>query len=263
MKIISKILMLAFFVSFISCGSDNDEEPKEPKIKKLTEFPKFDIKKTIENGIKKVTITDLYTSNLEGEEEVYYKFNLEKGEYVKGDNWDIAFHNRAIIVNGGETVKTGGKYGDVQVLRKKDGADAAIAIMGITSSDDEIKPENLPITAKESDGDFLKIKEVPSDIKFKQDKKFEFAIDDLGCGMFEYNASPFGHIVTVKKNRFLIIRTHDGHYAKLKLLSYYQGAGATAHKSVETGSMEEGMIYANFFTFTYYYNTEKGNKKLQ
>ncbi len=259
MKIISKILMLAFFVSFVSCGSDNDEEPKEPEVKKLKEFPKFDIKTSTENGIKKVTITDLYTSNLEGEKMVYRKFNLEKGEYVNGNDWDIAFYNRSIIVNGG-TACIEQPYSTIIPERT---GNCTIAIMGKTTYDDEVKPKNLVITAKETDGDYLKVTEVPDNADFKQDSLNEFAIDDDSKGMFEYNLSPFEHIVTIKKNRFLIIKTHNGHYAKLKLLSYYQGAGATAEESVKTGSMEAGMVYANFFTFTYNYNTKKGDKKLQ
>ncbi len=135
--------------------------------------------------------------------------------------------------------------------------------MGKTTYDDEVKPENLVIIAKETDGDYLKVTEVPNTAEFKQDKRGDFAIDDSSKGMFEYNLSPFEHIVTIKKNRFLIIKTHKGHYAKFKILSYYKDRGKTAQASVDTGSMEEGMIYANYFTFTYNYNTKKGDKRLE
>ncbi|MBS9766591.1 MAG: hypothetical protein KGV44_03495 [Flavobacteriaceae bacterium] len=250
-----KLLMLLVLVAIVSCS----KEEKEPKVKKLAEFPKFDIKTSTKNGIKKVTITDLYTSNLEGEKLSYRKFNLEKAEYVNGDDWDIAFFNRSIIVNGG-TPCIEQPYSTAILNRT---GECAIAVMGKMTYDDEVKPENLVITAKETDGDYLKVAEVPDNTDFKQDSLNEFAVDDSSKGMFEYNLSPFEHIVTVKKNRFLIIKTHKGHYAKLKILSYYQGAGATAQKSVDTGSMEEGMIYANYFTFTYNYNTKKGDKRLQ
>ncbi len=253
-----KLLMLLVLVAIVSCNKE--EKEKEAKVKKLTEFPKFEIKETLmKNGIKKVSITDLYTSDLEGEKLAYRKFNLEKAEYVNGDDWDIAFFNRSIIVNGG-TACIEQPYSTVILDRT---GECAIALMGKTTYDDEVKPENLVITAKETDGDYLKVTEVPDNADFKQDSLNEFAVDDSSKGMFEYNLSPFEHIVTVKKNRFLIIKTHKGHYAKLKILSYYQGAGATAQKSVDTGSMEEGMIYANYFTFTYKYNTKKGDKRLE
>ncbi len=254
MKKLFTVLVLGLL---FSCG-DNDE-PKKLEEQKPTEFPKFEIKTITENGIKKVSITDLYTSNLMGEKLSYRKFNLEKGKYVEGDDWDIAFYNRSIIVNGG-TACVEQPYSTAILDRTKNGA---IAVMGKMSYDDEVKPENLVITAKETDGDFLKVKEVPADVDFRQDSLNEFAIDDSSKGLFEYNLSPIEHIVTVKKNRFLIIRTHNGHYAKLKMLSYYEGAGATAQKSLETGTMEAGMIYANYFTFTYYYNTKEGDKRLQ
>ncbi len=255
---IRKVLMLFALICIVSCNKE--EKEKEPEVQKPTEFPKYDIKTSTENGIKKVTITDLYTSNLMKEKKLsYHKFNLEKGKYVEGDDWDIAFFNRSIIINGGMACIE--QPYSTTILDRT--GKCTIAIIGKTTYDDEVKPKNLVITAKETDGDYLKVTEVPDSADFKQDSLNEFAIDDSSKGMFEYNLSPFEHIVTVKKNRFLLIKTHKGHYAKLKILSYYKGAGATAQKSVETGSMEEGMIYANFFTFTYNYNTKKGDKRLQ
>ncbi len=261
-----KLFTVLLFGLLFSCG--DKDEPNVPEIKKVTDY---DIKIEMKGDIKKVTITDLWTSSPEGEKMYYHKFNLEKGKYVEGDDWDIAFYNRAIIVNGGKTLISGGKYG-VEVCEKNPKANAALAIMGSAGEEilygtdsqksKEWAKENLLITAKETDGDYLKTKEVPENIEFKQDID-DFAIDDFGAGMFEYNLSLYEHIVMVKKNRFLIIRTHNGHYAKLKLLSYYQGAGATAKKSVETGSMKEGLKYANYFTFTYKYNTKKGDRRLE
>ncbi len=228
-------------------------------VKKGKKVPDYDIKTEMKGAIKIVTITDLWTSSPEGEKMYYHKFNLEKGKYVEGDDWDIAFYNRSIVVNGGQATFEA-PYAAPEPERT---GNCAIAIMGKTTTEDEAKKENLPIIAKETDGEYLTTTKVPDNAEFKQDKKGEFAIDDDSKGMFEYNLSPFEHIVTIKKNRFLIVKTHNGHYAKLKILSYYQGAGATAQKSVETGSMEEGLKYANYYTFTYKYNTKKDDKELE
>ncbi len=253
-----QLLTLAMLILTCSCNPKK-EEPKSPTTPAQLKAKLVEVK-DLGNGIKKFDIIDLPTSRSIGKKLYYSKFNLAQGKYVEGENWDIAFYNRSIIVNGGTTTIGFDTY-SLEILERT--GDAALAIMGKASTEEEQKKENLVITAKETDGDYLKVLEVPADIKWQQAQREAYAIDDYSKGMFEYNFSPIEHIVTVKKNRFLIIRTHDGHYAKLKILSYYQGSGATAKKSLETGSMEAGMKYANFFTFTYNYNTVQGNKKLQ
>ncbi len=256
-----KLFVLVAMTLLCSCGGDEPnvkpDNPDTPSAELKAKSVKVE---DLGNGIKKFNIVDLPTSKQIGQKLYYSKFNLEKGAYVTGNDWDIAFYNRSIIVNGGSTTIGQDTY-SIQILERT--GNAAIAIMGTGSAGDELKKENLVITAKETDGDYLNVKEVPADIQWQQASRDKYAIDDFSKGMFEYNLSPIEHIVTIKKNRFLIIRTHNGHYAKLKILSYYQGAGATAQASLATGSMEAGMKYANYFTFTYNYNTQKGNKKLQ
>ncbi len=256
-----KLFAFAIMSLLCSCGSE------EPKVK--PDVPSVELKaksvavKDLGNGVKQYDVVDLPTSKQIGKKLYYSKFNLEKGAYVTGNDWDIAFYNRSIIVNGGATTIGLDTY-SIEILERT--GNAALAIYGATGEDEWTeadRKENLVITARDTDGDYLKIKEVPADIQWQQAQRDKYAVDDYSKGMFEYNLSPIEHIVTVKKNRFLIIRTHNGHYAKLKILSYYQGAGATAQKSLETGSMEAGMKYANFYTFTYNYNIQKGNKKLQ
>ncbi len=253
-----KLLSLLMLLLAFSC-KDKGEDIKPPVVEPLPKAKSVKVQ-DLGNHIKKFDVVDLPTSRTIGKKHYYSKFNLAKGAYVVGDDWDIAFYNRSIIVNGGVATVGQGTY-MTELLERK--ANAALAILGKASAEEEAKEENLVITAKETDGDYLSVKEVPKDIKWLQDKGDAFAIDDDSKAMFEYNNSPFEHIVTVKKNRFLIIRTHNGHYAKLKILSYYQGAGATAKESLSSGSMESGLKYANFYTFTYNYNTKQGDKELQ
>ncbi len=264
-----KTFLILLSVLAISCGGNQEEPNKPPTPPNPSE--KADIKVTEKDGFKIVSVTDLRTRDVyvkdnkyvyqkidEDDKEVYVKFNLEKATQVTGDDWDIAFCNRSIIVNGGQTV-TDAPYSSAQPARTAEGA---IAIMG--KDENELKPENLVITAKETDGNYLTTTKVPTTAVFRQDtEKMGFAIDGQSKGMSEYFASPVEHIVTVKKNRFLIIKTHKGHYAKLKILSLYDGAGATALQSLETGDMNAGMKYFGFYTFIYSYNTKKGDKKLQ
>ncbi len=94
-----KLLMLLVLISIVACSKEEEKKENlfEEKLKKA------EIKVEEKNGIKKVDITDLYTSNEIGKNTgVYLKFNLEKATWVTGDDWDIAFYNRSIIVNGGE-----------------------------------------------------------------------------------------------------------------------------------------------------------------
>ncbi len=252
MKIISKILMLVFFALFISCGNNEEPSITEREIIKVTE----------KNEIKKVEVIDLHATLGDNEKKGrYLKFNLAEARMTDGDDWDIAFYHRSIIFNGGEYVMLDPyNIGGEEIKRT---GNAGVVIMGKTDAKDEAKKENLVVFAKETDGDYLKLKEVPENIEFVQDKLNHFAIDDDSKGMYEYYLSPVEHIVTVKKNRFLLIRTHNGHYAKLKIQSNYKGAGETADASLETGSMDEGIKYANYITFTYKYNTKKGDKRLE
>ncbi len=240
MKIIKLLFVLLLVTFMISCNKSNEEEPvidiKNSFNKESNEKLKNAkiVIKELGGDIKKVDITDLYVSNV----------------------GKIAFYSRSIIVNGGNMVVTSKPYSTPEPERT---ADASIAIMGKGSLEEEIKPENLVAIAKETDGDYLKVTEVPKNAKFLQDKLGVFAIDDDSKGMSEYNSSPLEHIVTIKKNRFLIIKTHKGHYAKLKIKSLYKGGGKTA---TEAESWDDAYNYFPYLTFTYNYNMKKGNKKL-
>ncbi len=246
-----KMFLMVLSVLMISCGGNEDEPKKtEPENPKLNKEAVIEVKE--ENGFKKVDVTDLSAK------EEYVKFNLEKAAVVTGDDWDIAFYSRSVIVNGGEYV-IDAPYAAVQPTRT---AEAAIAIMGKDEAK-ELKAESFAIIAKETDGDYLKTLEVPDTAIFLQDTEENgFAIDYNSKGMFEYDF-PIQHIVSIKKNRFLIIKTHKGHYAKLKFKSLYAGAGETAITSLETGNMNDGLKYFGFYTFTYNYNMKKGDKKLE
>lgn len=100
-------------------------------------------------------------------------------------NWDIAFNATTILVNGGT-----GRMGDggAQIL---------------TAAFDDVT-------------------EAPAD-GYAQDNGTEYAIPaNSGDGWYNYDPATF--IVSPIPGRVLIVRTADGHYAKMRILSYYEGA---------------------------------------
>ncbi len=260
MKIISKILMLVFFTLLISCG--NNEEPKptnneEPPISykdSTEELKKAKIEITKEkDGVKTVNVTDLYVLDKSGN---YLKFNLEKAKWVIGDDWDIAFYSRSIIVNGGNYVVTAKAYATAKEPERT--GNAALAIAG-TEKDEFV------VVADEQGGGYSELAKVPDNIVFRQDELGEFAIkEDNSRILSEYNLTPPSsigeHIVSIRNNRFLIIRTHNGHYAKLKIKSLYSNRGKDYNKASD---WNDSYNYFPYLTFTYNYNTKKGNKKLK
>ncbi len=252
MKIVYNILIIFFSIILVSCGGDNED----PKITPFKKKPVFKI--TVNNNIKKVDATDLYIDKKDGDNAIYLKFNLEQAKEVTGDNWDVAFCRRSIIVNGGNQVITDKAYADL--IEPERTGNAALAIVGKIDA----KEENLVAIASEDGGDYLKTTEVPENIEFRQDKLGEFAIKlDKSRILSEYNATPIKvgeHIVSIRNNCFLIIRTHNGHYAKLKIKSLYSNGGKDYKKAK---SWEDSYNYFPYLTFTYNYNMTKGDKRLE
>lgn len=265
-KAIGKLAILSILAFTFSCNSGDDVANNDAEIdytdKNLNAESKerlesLKITKTEKDGIVKVDVTDLYSQMKDvNDKDKYLKFSLERGTYVDDDNWDIAFYNRSIVINGGELVAAA-PYSTPEPTRK---GNVQLAIMGKMDYEEEIQADNLVAIAKETDGDYLNVTMVPENIDFRQDHRNEFAIDDSSKGMFEYNNSPLGHVVTVKKNRFLIIKTVNGHYAKLKLKSLYKDGGKTA--TIAQDMNEAITKYFGYYTFTYSYNKVKGDKKL-
>ncbi len=149
----------------------------------------------------------------------FTKFNFSEGKQVEGDNWDIAFRATEIIVNGGEK---GFLLEDIDRVH-----DASMVLVEST---------------------FAGITEAPVDSEFRQDAADALAVTKgSGNGWYTYNFS--SHLITPTPGRILIVKTHDGHYAKVEILNYY--------KDEDTSSESK------YFTFTYTYNPNKGDKALQ
>ncbi|MCC6754051.1 MAG: HmuY family protein [Saprospiraceae bacterium] len=72
------------------------------------------------------------------------------------------------------------------------------------------------------DGLFGELKEVPADSAFQQDEPGKLAI---GKGWYNYN--PSAMTLTPKPGKIIFLRTNEGKYVKMEILSYYKDSPAT------------------------------------
>ncbi len=142
----------------------------------------------------------------------FTRFNLATGQITTGDDWDIAFRGTTILVNGGTASS------DDQPTRTGNaGAYIASGTMGST---------------KNADAGLI-----------QQDSETQLAIPTgSGNGWYNY-AGPPSHLITPIAGKVIVVRTHDNHYAKVEILSYYKGAPAEPTSDNET----------QHYTFNYVY----------
>ena len=127
----------------------------------------------------------------------YAFYSLEKNDSIPysdsaTSNWDIAFRSTTIIINGGTS---GGAGGGAYVQR-------AVSFDNFAT--------------------------VPADSVFRTDDGATpaFAIP-TGSGNGWYNYDFTTNVISPIPGNILVIRTASGKYAKVEILSYYQGAPAT------------------------------------
>lgn len=150
----------------------------------------------------------------------FTKFSFSEGKQVEDDNWDIAFRATQIIVNGG-------------------------AKIGIADEPNRAGNASLSIVSNT----FSEVLEAPVDERFKQDTDGVYALP-TGNGNGWYNYSFTTHIISPIAGKILVVKTHNGHYAKIEILSYYKIPQDMSSDS-------------QYFTFNYIYNPNKGDKALQ
>ncbi len=147
------------------------------------------IVKKIENLHAPSDVRDYSTGEIISEGITKY-FSFSQGTTVAATaNWDIAFKGTTIIVNGGV-------HGS---------SNAAAAVLVST---------------------FEAVTQAPSDEDFKIDTAIVNAIAS-GSGNGWYNYNPATHLITPIPGRVIVIKTHDGKYAKMEMLSYYKNQTTT------------------------------------
>lgn len=150
----------------------------------------------------------------------FTKFSFATGTKVTGNNWDIAFRGTAIIVNGGSKI-------------------------GLTDEPERTADAEIAIET----GTFSSITNVSSNINFRQDATNSYGLrTGSGRGWYSYNRQT--HTIEPIAGKVLVIKTHNGHYAKMEIISYYKD---------KTPSRDT----ARYYTFNYVYNPNVGDKKLQ
>lgn len=141
------------------------------------------------NNLKVVTIYDLPADT--GKKGIFTLFRFSDSTIVSNADsnttkWDIGFAGTTIITNSG--VRGPGNGGAI-VLK---------------------------------DVDFNSVKEAPETGYKIENSLTELAIP-TGSGNGWYNYDPQTHIVTPIPGRVLIIRTADGKYVKMQIISYWKG----------------------------------------
>ncbi|EDP94876.1 HmuY family protein [Kordia algicida OT-1] len=145
----------------------------------------------------------------------FTKFNFATGQETTSDTeWDIAFRGTTIIINGGTSLGTTDEP-------DRTGNGAVYITDGSMSTVTEVITENLV-----------------------QDSSSSYAIaTGSGNGWYTY-AGPPSHLINPTPGKIIVIRTHDGKYAKVEILSYYKDAPANPDAFVDE---------SRYFTFNYVY----------
>jgi hypothetical protein len=151
----------------------------------------------------------------------FTKFSFKTGGVVTDISWDIAFRGTTIIVNGG----------------------AAIGL-----SDEPARTGNGALALET--GTLGSVLEAPADASFKQDATAVYALaTGSGNGWYTYN--PQVNQINPIAGKVIVIKTNDGHYAKMEIISYY--------KDLDASNPRNG----RFYTFNYVYNPNLGDKSLE
>jgi hypothetical protein len=146
----------------------------------------------------------------------FTKFDFASGETTTSDtDWDIAFRATSIIINGGVSLET-----TDEPIRT---GDAAAYIATGTMPSIESVDESL----------------------FEQDSSNGYVLSNW----YTY-AGPPSHLITPTAGKIIVIKTREGKYAKIEILSYYKDAPDNPDAFVD----EE-----RYYTFNYVYQPNEGD----
>ena len=150
----------------------------------------------------------------------FTKFDFDTGMETDSEtDWDIAFRATDIIVNGGSSMGT-----IDEPTRNGDGG--AYIAMGTMADVTEVDVS-----------------------MFVQDSENGYAImSGSGNGWYTYTGPPT-FLVTPTAGRILVFKTADGKFAKVEILSYYQGA---------PDSPDAFTDQSRYYTFNYVYQPNSG-----
>lgn len=183
---------------------------------------------TVLSNLVNETVTNLEAPQTGGQGQPiggpFTKFSFETGAVTDNEtDWDIAFRGTSIAVNGGTATGT---------------------------NEEPVRNGNAGATIQ--NGIFADVTSA-NGLSFNQDAEGSFAIPS-GSGEGWYNYNPATFTVTPIPGRILVIRTHDGKFAKMEIVSYYRDA-----PSEPDAFSDESRVY----TFNYVYNPNEGESALE
>lgn len=179
--------------------------------------------------IQTESVSNLYAPQTGGQGEAvggeFAKFDFETGAQTTSDTeWDIAFRGSTIAINGGAETGTADEP-------TRNGNVGAAIVTGTLAS----------VTS--ADG-----------LTFNQDADAAFAIPTgSDNGWYNY-AGPPSHVITPIPGKVFVIRTTEGNYAKVEIISYYENAPS------EPDAFADATPY---YTFNYVYNPNKGETSFE
>jgi hypothetical protein len=208
-KIVFSKILLALFFLGVFSVSTSCKKDDDPVLAST-------ISKSFSN-LSATQSTD-YTTNPPTVNGDFIKFSFSKGTTVNDDTWDIAFRGTAIIINGGTASSSD--------QPNRTGKGGAYVTTGTLSSIKEVVEASL-----------------------KQDATATLAIPTgSDNGWYNY-AGPPTHLITPIAGKIIVVKTHDGHYAKMEILSYYKDGSPAADGS-----------NSQHYTFNYVYQPNQGVK---
>ena len=172
--------------------------------------------KTFNNLVAPGDVTDRATGQVTQANPFVY-FSFEKGSSVtETEGWDVAFKGTAIIFNGG-----------------KSGSEQAGAVI--------------------KSGIFDELTTAPESSEFRQDSDSEYAVPaGSDNGWYNYAGAP-SHVIAPIAGKVIMVKTFDGKYAKVEILSYYKDAPAEPNAFSDQSAT---------YTFRYMYQAD-GSKNLK
>jgi hypothetical protein len=163
------------------------------------------------------TFSNLYAPQTGGQGQpvggAFTKFSFSQNTTVTDDSWDIAFRGTTIIVNGGSAI-------------------------GITDEPTRTGNGAVSIVTNTLDA----VTTIPDVSSFVQDATNTYAIPTgSGNGWYNYNSTT--NLITSIAGKVFVVKTHDGKYAKMEIISYYKDAPATP----------DATALSRYYTFRYVY----------
>jgi len=161
-------------------------------------------------------VTTDYTVNPPTEAGTFAKFSFETGTVVTDGAWDIAFRGTTILINGGAKV-------------------------GLSDEPTRTGIGSLSLQT----GTFAEILVAPNDSEFKQDESGTLALPKSTW----YSYNPQNHLISAIAGKVLLVRTHNNHYVKMEILSYYKDQDTSKD--------------SRYYSFNYVYNPNIGDKNFK